>query len=79
MSYTSIQITHSTRQKLSELKSGHQTYDEVLTALMDLIPSSDSEGNYTPEFRLSLLRGLADIKSGRTYSLNQLKSVLGVK
>ena len=54
------------------------TYDEIIDALMNLIPEGDDEGAYTEDFRASLLRGLLDIKSGRTYTTDQVKKLLGV-
>jgi len=78
--YTSIQITHETREKLAKLKTHErETYDELLKALMDLVPSRDEEGEYTDEFRASLLRSLADIKYGRVYSVEEVKKQLGLE
>jgi hypothetical protein len=51
----------------------------VLTALMDLVPTGDDEGEYTEEFRASLLRSLADIKQGRIYSAADVRKRLGLK
>ena len=45
---------------------------------MDLIPTGDDEGEYTPEFRNSILRGLIDIKRGRVYTLEQVEKRLGL-
>lgn len=41
--------------------------------LLGLIPSGDDEGEYTDEFRASLLRGLIDIKHGRIFSGKEVK------
>ncbi len=80
MPYTSIQIDPNTRKRLARLKSNpRETYDEVLNALMDLVPSHDDEGEYTEEFKASLLRSLADIKHGRTFSLSEVKKQLGIE
>jgi hypothetical protein len=79
MTYTSIQITPETREKLAALKSGRETYDDLLQMLIDLVPFGDDEGEYTDEFRASLLRSLADIKHGRTYSLDEVKRQLGIE
>ncbi len=79
MNYTTIQITEATRARLTELKeSTRETYDQLLNALLDLVPSSDDEGKYTREFRASLIRALADIKHGRTYSISEVKKSLGL-
>jgi len=80
MVYTSIQISPETRERLARLKShDRETYDELLNELMDLVPSGDDEGDYTDEFRASLLRSLSDIKHGRTYSLEETKKQLGIE
>lgn len=79
MPYTTIQITKETRKKLGKLRFyKNATYDEIINALMDLIPKNDDEGTYTDEFRASLLRGLLDINIGRTYTNAEVKKRLGV-
>jgi hypothetical protein len=47
--------------------------------LIDLIPTGDDEGEYTDEFKASLLRSLADIKHGRTHSVDDVKKQLGIE
>lgn len=80
MGYTSIQIDTKTRERLAGLKSyARETYDELLNALMDLIPSEDDEGKYTDEFRASLLRSLLDIKHGKVHSMEEVKKTLGIE
>jgi len=80
MGYTSIQIDTKTRERLAGLKSyDRETYDELLNALMDLIPSEDDEGKYTDEFRASLLRSLLDIKHGKVHSMEEVKKTLGIE
>jgi len=80
MSYTTIQITEETRERLARLKTYVRgTYDEVLNVLMDLVPSGDDEGEYSEDFRASLLRSLADIKHGRVYSSDDVRRKLGLK
>ena len=45
MDYTTIQISRSTREKLNGLRAyKRMTYDELLNALMSLIPEGDDEG-----------------------------------
>ena len=80
MSYTTIQIDVNTRKKLNKLKNGLRlTYDELLNILMELIPNGDEEGEYSDEFKLSLLRGLLDIKQGRTSTVSEVKKKLGIE
>ena len=78
MGNTTIQINENTRKRLSTLKLGkRETYDDVINALLGLMPEGDGEGTYTPEFKASLLRSLLDVKRGRTYSLDEVEKQLG--
>lgn len=79
MSYTTIQISPETREKLSRLKTNRETYDELLESLLELVPAKDDEGEYTEEFKASLLRSLRDIKQGKVYSMQEIKKMLGIK
>ena len=80
MPYTTIQITEETREKLAKLKTCVRgTYDEVLNALLELVPSGDEEGEYTEEFKASLIRSLADIKHGRVHSITDVRKKLGIE
>jgi len=80
MDYTTIMIRPTTRKRLSRLKTvTRETYDELLNTLLDFVPSFDDEGDYTDEFRASLIRGLTDITHGRTYSLRNVKTELGIE
>ena len=80
MSYTTIQITGHTRERLAKLKEYvHGTYDDLLSMLLDLVPSKDDEGEYTEEFRASLFRGLLDLRHGRVYSSDEVRKRLGIK
>lgn len=80
MTYTTIQINVNTRKRINNLKDTlRQTYDEILNSLLDLVPSGDDEGKYTDEFKASILRGLIDIKHGRTRSVEEVKQTLGIK
>lgn len=79
MSYTTIQVTKTTREKLNKLRPYKRaTYDDIIGTLMELIPEGDDEGAYTDEFRVSLLRGLLDIKSGRTYAGSEVMKKLAL-
>ena len=80
MSYTTIQITEHTRERLAKLKEyAHGTYDELLSMLLDLVPSKDDEGEYSDEFRASLFRGLLDIRHGHVHSSQDVRKRLGIK
>jgi hypothetical protein len=80
MGYTTIQISSDMRQRLASLR-GHRrdTYEDVLNALLDLIPSGDDEGEYTEEFRASLIRSRLDLKHGRAYTMEETRERLGLK
>lgn len=79
MNYTTIQISRTTREKLNKLRAYKRaTYDEILNALMSLIPEGDEEGKYTEEFRASLLRSLLDVNNKKTYSPAEVKERLGI-
>lgn len=76
--YSSIQILPATRERLAHLKSGRETYDELLNKLLKLVPEGDAEGQYTDEFRLSLLNARIDLRSGQTVKLAAAKKSLGL-
>lgn len=79
MAYTTIQILAQTREKLQKLKgSGRETYDELLNKLLLLVPSGDEEGEYTDEFRLSLLNARIQLRTAETHTLEEVKRKLGV-
>ena len=79
VAYTSIQILPQTRQKLAQFKaSGRDTYDDVLNKLMMLVPTGDDEGEYTDEFRVSILNARLDLLRGNTISLKEAKKRLGL-
>ncbi len=40
--------------------------------------AGDDEGICTDEFQASILRGLADIKNGKLYTLEEVKARLGI-
>lgn len=80
MDYTTIQITRSTREKLNGLRAyKRMTYDELLNALMSLIPEGDAEGVYTEDFRASLLRSLLDVKEKKTHTTEEVNKQLGIQ
>jgi len=76
---TTIQISQSTRSKLAKMKMQNESYDDLINALIDIVPSGDDEGEYTEEFKASLMRSLIDIKKGRTHSLEDVKKQLGIE
>lgn len=54
---TTIKVDTRTRDSLQKLK-GRRSYDQLLSMLLRLVPEGDEEGDFTPEFRMSLLEGL---------------------
>lgn len=80
MSYTTIQISVETRERLAKLKAHERdTYEDILNALINLLPSGDDEGEYTEEFKASMMRALIDIKHGRVHSIHDVRKNLGLK
>ncbi|EQB68176.1 MAG: DUF7557 family protein [Cuniculiplasma sp.] len=80
MDYTTIQISRATREKLNGLKAyKRMTYDELLNALISLIPEGDDEGVYNDDFKASLLRGLMDVKEKKTQPIEEVKKQLGIQ
>lgn len=76
--YTTIQINKRTRDRLNRLKFYQRaTYDEIIGALIDLVPEGDDEGAYTSEFKASLLRSLLDSRHGKTYSSEEVRKRFG--
>ena len=79
MALTTIQVSTGTRARLNRLKIYKRaTYDEIIGALIDLVPEGDDEGAYTDEFRASLLRSLLDVKSGRVHGAAEVRKRLGL-
>ena len=79
MAITTIQISSSTRDKLSHLKaSARETYDEVLNRLLAMIPEGDDEGVYTQAFRIGLLNARLDVRNGRILSHAEAKKQMGL-
>jgi hypothetical protein len=77
--YTSIQLLPETRKQLALLKEGpRETYDEIITKLLKLVPERDEEGNYTDEFRVGLLNAMIDVRAGKTVKLSEVKKSLGL-
>ncbi len=75
---TTIQVSPAVRDKLASLKgSPRETYDELLTKLLALIPEGDDEGPYTDAFRVGLLNARLDIRSGRVTAHEVVKKRLG--
>lgn len=76
---TTIQVSEETRERLARLKSSpRETYDELLSKLLALVPEGDEEGPYTEAFRVGLLNARLDIKEGRLTSHGEVKKRLGL-
>lgn len=78
MAYATIRIKPETREKLAKLK-GRETYDELLNKLLRLVPSGDDEGEYTDEFRMSLLNAKLDLIDGRVVTIEKAADALKTK
>jgi len=76
---TTIQLSPRTRDRLTRLKSTpRETYDEVLSKLLALVPERDEEGLYTQPFRVGLLSARLDLKEGRVVDHERVKRRLGL-
>jgi hypothetical protein len=76
---TTIRVRHSTRQELAALKSSpRETYDDVLSKLMSLIPETDDEGVYSDSIRSEPLYARLDLRAGRVAPHEQVKRRLGL-
>jgi hypothetical protein len=76
---TTIQLSPTTRQRLSALKTTpRETYDELLNRLMSLIPEGDEEGVYTDSFRIGLLNARLDARARRVTAHELVKKRLGL-
>ncbi|MBI3588217.1 hypothetical protein HY995_03780 [Candidatus Micrarchaeota archaeon] len=79
MSYTTILVSTANRDKLAGLKEyRRESYDEVVSKLVSLVPEGDEEGAYRPAFRASVLQGLLDAKKGRAHSQKEVLKRLGM-
>ncbi len=77
METTTIQIRKSLKKKLEDLKAyPNETMDQLIERL------ADSKIDYEPlsedEIK-GIEKGLADIKAGRVYTLEEVKKKLGIK
>lgn len=77
MEITTIQIRKVLKKKLDELKAyPNETMDQLIERL------ADSQIDYEPlskEDIKGIEKGLADIKAGRVYTLEEVKKKLGIK
>lgn len=77
METTTIQIRKVLKKKLEELKAyPNETMDQLIERL------ADSKIDYEPlseEDIKGIEKGLADIKAGRVYTLEEVKKKLGIK
>jgi hypothetical protein len=80
MPITTIQLDTRTRKRLAGLKaSPKETYDELLTKLMRLVPEGDDEGRFSDRFRAGLLEGMVESLEGKTIPMEDVVRLLGMK
>ena len=73
---TTIQVKDRTLGRLKFFKEfGKESYDEIINKLIDEV----EEGELTEAAKEGIMRGLADIKSGRTASIEKVAKELGIK
>lgn len=76
---TTIQLRTQTRERLARLRANpRETYDDVLSRLLSLVPEGDDEGLYLQAFRVGLLDAMLDIREGRLVDHAQVKRRLGL-
>ncbi|MCK4319793.1 hypothetical protein KAW38_04455 [Candidatus Micrarchaeota archaeon] len=46
-----------------------------MNSCIKLVPSGDDEGEYTKEFKASLLQAISDVRYGRIHSFNEIKKI----
>ncbi len=79
MASTTVRLETRTKKGLESLKEHkRESFDEVISKLLALVPEGDEEGKYSDEFRAGLLDALFDAKHGEYVSLGRLKKDLGL-
>ena len=79
MRVTTIRVSPKTRTQLASLKTTpRESYDEVLSKLLALVPEGDDEGKYTKAFRVGLLQARLDFRAGRVTDHEMVKKRLGL-
>jgi predicted transcriptional regulator len=74
---TTIQVETETKEKLENLKeSGRQTYDEIITKLLEEAEEDNME--FSEKTKAAIAKGREDIKKGRVYSTRELISELKI-
>ena len=77
--YATVRLKEKTKDSLEILKeSKSESFDTLVNKLLVLVPKGDEEGEYTNEFRASLLQGLYEVRTGETISHTDLKKELGL-
>lgn len=77
METTTIQIRKSLKKKLEELKAyPNETMDQLIERLANI--NIDYEPLSEEEIK-GIEKGLADIKAGRVYTLEEVKKKYGIK
>ncbi len=73
---TTIQIKDKTLGRLKFFKEfSRESYDEIINKLIDEV----EEGELTEAAKRGIMRGLEDIKAGRTASIEKVAKELGIR
>lgn len=73
---TTIQVKDGTLERLKFFKEfSKESYDEIINKLIDEV----EEGELTEAAKKGIMRGLEDIKAGRTASIETVAKGLGIK
>lgn len=73
---TTIQVKDETLERLKHFKEhSKESYDEIINKVMNKIEESE----FTEEFVEGIKWGIADIKAGKTQSIESIAKELGVR
>lgn len=79
MASTTIRLETGTKKALESLKDHRrESFDDVISKLLVLVPGGDDEGRYSNEFRAGLLEALFEAKQGKTVPFDRVKKELGL-
>ncbi len=79
MASSMVRLETSTKKELEALKE-HQreSFDDVISKLLALVPEGDEEGKYSDEFRAGLLEAHFEAKQGKLIPFDKVKKELGL-
>ncbi|MEK6843239.1 MAG: hypothetical protein AABY04_02020 [Candidatus Micrarchaeota archaeon] len=80
MAYSTISVSPGIKKRLESQKIYHrETYDDLLGRLLDNAKWADDEGEFTEQTKEDIKKGLAEIKAGKTVSLDYVLAKNNIK